>query len=283
MPRAIDVHVHPSTAEWVDTAMGRFRPACETYFRVSLPSHSVAEMASVFRSADVFGVLLAWDAETATGLPPVTNDFVASCVRDHPDVFCGFASVDPHKGDAAVAELERAVRFLGLRGLKLHPTAQGFRPDDEVAYPIYEAAQALGVPVTVHTGTTGLGAGMPGGGGMKLGQSRPILLDAVAADFPRLQIVMAHPAWPWQDEQIAVALHKPNVWIDLSGWSPRRFAPELVREIKGRLQDRVLFGTDYPFLGHDQWFSAWESLGCPDEVTEKVLLVNARRLLGVAT
>ena len=127
----------------------------------------------------------------------------------------------------------------------------------------------------VHTGTTGLGAGMPGGGRLKLEPSRPIHLDAVAADFPDLQIVMAHPAWPWQDEQLAVALHKPNTWIDLSGWSPRRFAPDLVRNIKGPLQDRVLFGTDYPFLTHEQWFGAWETLDIPDDVTEKVLLRNA--------
>jgi len=135
--------------------------------------------------------------------------------------------------------------------------------------------------VTVHTGTTGLGAGMPGGGRLKLGLSRPIHLDAVAADFPDLQIVMAHPAWPWQDEQIAVALHKPNTWIDLSGWSPRRFAPDLVRNIKGQLQDRALFGTDYPFLTHEQWLGAWDGLEVPAAVTEKVLLGNARRLLGL--
>jgi len=173
------------------------------------------------------------------------------------------------------------VRELGLRGLKLHPTAQGFRPDDRIAYPLYETASALGIPMTVHTGTTGLGAGMPGGGAMKLGLSRPIYVDTVAADFPDLQIVMAHPAWPWQDEQLAVAMHKPNTWIDLSGWSPRRFAPDLVRNIKGQLQDRVLFGTDYPFLTHDQWLGAWATLDVPEDVTEKVLLRNAERLLGL--
>ena len=156
-----------------------------------------------------------------------------------------------------------------------------FRPDDRSVYPIWETAAALDVPVLVHTGTTGLGAGMPGGGALKLEYSRPIHLDAVAADFPDLQIVMAHPAWPWQDEQLAVALHKPNTWIDLSGWSPRRFAPELVRNIKGALQDRVLFGTDYPFLTHEQWFGAWETLEVPETITEKVMLTNAQRLLGV--
>ena len=281
MPRAIDVHVHPSTPEYVDDAMGEYAPACEAYFRTELPRHSVQEMADEFRRADILGVLFAWDAETATGLPPVTNDFVAGCARDHPDAFLGFASVDPLKGGAAVAELERSVRDLGLRGLKVHPTAQAFRPDDQRFYPLWETAAGLGIPVTVHTGTTGLGAGMPGGGHMKLAWSRPIYLDAVAADFPELLIVMAHPAWPWQDEQLAVALHKPNTWIDLSGWSPRRFAPELVREIKGRLQDRVLFGTDYPFLRHEQWLNAFAELGVSDDVTEKVLLRNAQRLLGL--
>jgi predicted TIM-barrel fold metal-dependent hydrolase len=281
VPRAIDVHVHPSTAEWVDDAMGEYAPACEAHFHTKLPHHTVAEMAEVFERADMLGVLFAWDAETNTGLPPVTNDFVAQVARDYPDVFIGYASVDPGKGEHAVVELERAIRMLGLKGLKLHPTAQGFRPDDRAVYPVWETAQSLGIPVTVHTGTTGLGAGMPGGGKMKLEYSRPIYIDAVAADFPQLQIVMAHPAWPWQDEQLAVAQHKPNTWIDLSGWSPRRFSPDLVRNIKGALADRVLFGTDYPFIGHDQWLDAWATLDVPDDITQRVLLENAQRLLGL--
>jgi predicted TIM-barrel fold metal-dependent hydrolase len=281
VPRAIDVHVHPSTPEFVDDAMGEYTPACEAHFRTTLPRHDVDEMARVFRDADILGVLFAWDAETNTGLPPVSNDFVSQCAREHPDAFVGYASVDPRKGEAAVVELERAVRMLGLRGLKLHPTAQGFRPDDRDVYPLWETAQALGVPVTVHTGTTGLGAGMAGGGHMKLELSRPVHLDAVAADFPRLQIVMAHPAWPWQDEQLAIAQHKANTWIDLSGWSPRRFSPELVRNISGPLQDRVLFGTDYPFIRHEQWLDAWATLDVAGDVTEKVLLRNAQRLLAL--
>jgi predicted TIM-barrel fold metal-dependent hydrolase len=281
VPRAIDVHVHPSTVEFVDGAMGEYTPACEAHFHTTLPRHTVEEMADVFRTAGILGVLFAWDAETNTGLPAVSNDFVWRCAREHADAFIGFASVDPLKGEAAIVELERAVRMLGLRGLKLHPTAQGFRPDDRSIYPLWEAAEELGIPVTVHTGTTGLGAGMSGGGKMKLEFSRPIHLDAVAADFPRLQIVMAHPAWPWQDEQLAVALHKTNTWIDLSGWSPRRFSPELMRNIRGPLQDRVLFGTDYPFIRHEQWLDAWATLDVPDAVTEKVLLSNAQRLLAL--
>ena len=230
-------------------------------------------MADVFRQADVLGVLFAWDAETNTGLPPVTNDFVAGCVRAHPDAFVGFASVDPQKGDAAVAELERAVRELGLRGLKLHPTRAGVpsrRPGGLPDLRDRGRARDPGDRAHRHDRSRRRHAGR------RQPEARAChgrsSLDAVAADFPRLQIVMAHPAWPWQDEQLAVALHKPNTWIDLSGWSPRRFAPDLVRNIKGALQDRVLFGTDYPFLTHEQWFGAWGTLGVPDAITEKVLL-----------
>ena len=280
MPRAIDVHVHPSTHEYLVDAMGHFREATERHFRTEIPVRTVDEMAEEFRADDVMAVLLAWDARTASGLPPVTNDFVASCVERHPDVFVGFASVDPHLGADAVAELRRAVTDLGLRGLKLHPSAQGFAPNDRRYYDLYEAATELRIPALFHTGTTGLGAGMAGGGGIKLGLSRPALLDDVAADFPELTIIGAHPSWPWQDEMLAVAQHKTNVWIDLSGWSPRRWSPELTKAVLGPLQDRALFGTDYPFITFAKWLDAFRSHGAPPEVEEKILIGNASRLLG---
>jgi len=193
----------------------------------------------------------------------------------------GFASVDPWKGRAARDELRRAIIDLGLRGLKLHPSCQGFAPNEHRFYDLYALAVELGVPVIFHTGTTGLGAGVAGGGGIKLGYSRPILLDDVAADFPELQIVGAHPSWPWQDEMLAVAQHKTNVWIDLSGWSPRRWAPALTQAVLGPLQDRALFGTDYPFIRFSKWLDAFRAHEPPAEVEEKVLRENARKLLRV--
>jgi uncharacterized protein len=279
--RAIDVHVHPSTHEYLVDAMGPFRAATEAYFRTSIPVRSVDEMAAEFAADDVVAVLLAWDAETASGLPPVTNDFVASCVAAHPERFLGFASVDPHKGDAAIAEAERAVRDLGLRGFKFHPSAQGFSPDDRRFYPLMEAIAGLGVPALFHTGTTGLGAGLPGGGGIKLGLSNPMALDSLAADFPTLTIVGAHPSWPWQDEMLAVMQHKTNVWMDLSGWSPRRWPPELTKAVLGPLQDRALFGTDYPFITFGKWLDAFRSHDPGDDIETKILKGNAQRLLGL--
>jgi uncharacterized protein len=278
---ALDVHVHPSTHEYLVDAMGPFREATEKHFRTQIPVRTVAEMADEFRADRVLAVLFAWDATSASALPPVTNDFVAGCVADHPDAFLGFASVDPWQGRAAVAELRRAIAELGLRGLKLHPSAQDFDPSDRRFYDLYAACAELEIPVLFHTGTTGLGAGLPGGGGVKLGRSRPILLDDVAADFPELQIVGAHPSWPWQDEMLAVAQHKTNVWIDLSGWSPRRWSPALRDAVLGPLSDRALFGTDYPFITFAKWHKAFLEHEPSDEVVAKVLRDNAARLLGL--
>lgn len=278
--RAIDVHVHPSTHE-TTVAWGHLKEATERWFDVEIAERTVEEMAEEFRADDVLAVLLAWDAETATGLPPVPNDFVASCVERHPDAFVGFASVDPWKGEAAVEELHRAVGDLGLRGLKLHPPAQCFAPNDERFYPLWQAASDLGIPLLVHTGTTGLGGGVPGGSGVKLRYAQPMLLDDVAADFPDLTIIGAHPSYPWQDEMLAVARHKTNVWLDLSGWSPRLWPDSLRDAVLGPLQDRVLYGSDYPFLTLDRWLKAFRRHGPDPEVEEKVLRGNAARLLGI--
>ena len=220
------------------------------------------------------------DTETSTGERPDTNDYVAGIVKKHPQQFAGFCSVDPWKGKAAVEELDRSVKELGLRGLKLHPVHQAFFPNDSRFYPLYEKATELAVPVLFHSGFAGAGAGLPGGGGLKLKNGAPIPhVDDVAADFPYLTIIMAHPAWPWTEEQIAVALHKANVYLDLSGWSPRYIPETLIREVNTRLQDKVFFGSDYPYIRPERWLRDFQNLEIRDEVRPKVLLENARRVL----
>ena len=177
-------------------------------------------------------VLLAWDAETATGRPRVPNETVAAACREHPDVFTGLGSVDPHKGEAAVAEVAK-IAELGLRGVKFHPSLQAFAPDDESYWPVFAACERHGLLALFHTGTSGIGARQPGGQGIRLDYARPIRLDAVAAAHPGLTVVAAHFGWPWHMELVAMALHKTNVYIDISGWSPRRIPPELIGELAG--------------------------------------------------
>jgi predicted TIM-barrel fold metal-dependent hydrolase len=142
----------------------------------------------------------------------------------------------------------------------------------------------LGVPALFHTGTNGLGAGTPGGMGIKLDYTRPIYLDSLAADFPGLTIIGAHPSWPWHEEMIAAMQHKTNIFNDLSGWSPKRIPETLLREAATRLQDRFLFGSDYPFITPQRWLKDFEPLTYfTPEVREKLMWRNAQKLLAHTT
>jgi predicted TIM-barrel fold metal-dependent hydrolase len=277
----IDVHVHPSTQEWAD-CMGGFYEPMEHHYRADLHVRTEDEMAADLRDTERRSVLLAFDAETNTGLPAVSNDYVAGVVARHPDVFvAGFGSVDPWKGKQAVTEAQRCVRELGMKGFKFKPDAQAFYPNDRRFYPLWETLNELETIALFHVGTTGLGVGHPGAGGFKLSYNRPIpYIDDIAADFPKLTIIAAHPAWPWQEEMLAIALHKPNVYMDLSGWSPKYFEPSLKREINGRLQDKVLFGSDYPFITPERWLRDFSvDQFYRDSVVQKVLYVNAAQIL----
>ena len=280
MPRAIDFHVHLPITEFMDVAIGPFRQAAESYFRREVKIQDVQQIADYYAEQDIIGVLLAWDAETATGQKPLRNDTVAEIVRQHPDQFVGFASVDPHKGDRAIAELERAIGDLKLSGVKFHPGVQAFYPDDQKFSPLFQRIAELGVPALFHTGTNGLGAGMPGGGGIKLDYTRPIHLDGLAADIPNLTIIGAHPSWPWEQEMIAILNHKPNVYNDLSGWSPRFIPPALLAEAAGRLNHKFLFGSDYPFITPERWLSDFDRLtDWKPEARQRVLWGNGVEVL----
>ncbi len=153
--------------------------------------------------------------------------------------------------------------------------------NDPELRPLFETIAGLGVPVMIDVGTTGMGAGLPGGMGARLRHAHPLAVDDLAATFPNLTIVAAHPGWPWVDEMTAVALHKANVYWELSGWAPRYFPESLKRDIRGRLRDKVMFGSDHPSLPYDRLFREWEELGYSDEIMHRVFHENAERVLGL--
>ena len=279
--RAVDLHVHLPVPEWVEGSLGPYREPAERYFGGPIALQTVEELAAAYEALDCVGVLLAWDAETATGRPPLSNDFVAEIVRRFPGRFVGFASVDPWKGASALREMRRAREELGLAGYKFHPSMQAFRTDDPRWSELFERAAGYGVPCLFHTGTSGIGAGMPGGQGVELAYARPIHLDAVAARYPELPVIMAHFGWPWHLEAVAIALHKANVYLELSGWRPRYVPDEVVREAEGRLGERVLFGSDAPFFAADKVLKEWEQRLTP-AAFHRVARDNAARLLGLA-
>ncbi|WP_308408274.1 amidohydrolase family protein [Streptomyces olivaceus] len=280
---AIDVHTH---AEVSRSGHGALSPelfgASEEYFKAhGHRQPTIDEMAAHYRERRMAAVVFTVDAEHATGHPRIANEEVAENCAAHADVLIPFASVDPHKGRAGVREARRLVEEHGARGFKFHPSIQAFSPNDRLAYPLYEAIEELGVPALFHTGQTGIGAGVPGGGGIRLKYSDPMLVDDVAVDFPELRIILAHPSFPWQDEALAVATHKPYVHIDLSGWSPKYFPPQLVRYANTLLKDKVLFGSDYPVITPDRWLADFGKLDIKPEVRPRILKDNAARLLGL--
>lgn len=278
---ALDVHTHVE----IDSSGHRslddeLMAASEKYFKSGAErTPSLDAIAQHYRERGMAAVVFTVDCETATGYPPNSVVEIAEGAARNNDVLIPFGSVDPWRGAAAVRRVHQLVEQHGVRGFKFHPSLQGFEPNDRRFYPLYEAIAEHGVPALFHTGQTGIGAGLPGGHGIKLRYSDPMLLDDVAADFPELTIIMAHPSVPWQDEAISIATHKSNVYIDLSGWSPKYFPPQLVRAANSMLRHKVLFGSDFPVIQPDRWFADFAKLEIKDDVKPLIYKENALRAL----
>ncbi len=281
---AIDIHTHAEEpcGTHADDGYDEYQAGMARYFKTAFQHPpTIPETAAHFRERKIGAVIFPVDAERETGFRRYDNEEMAALAAQHADILIPFASIDPAKGKAGAREARRLVEHFGIRGFKFHPTMQGFYPNDRAAYVLYEAIQEAGVPALFHTGQTGVGAGMRGGNGMRLKYSNPMFIDDVAADFPDMKIVLAHPSFPWQEEALSVATHKPNVYIDLSGWSPRYFPPILVRYANSLLREKVLFGSDWPAIAPDRWLADFARLDIKPEVRPLILKENARRLLRI--
>lgn len=281
---AIDVHVHTERSRsGHDPMPAELREAAARYFGNAFTGEAlptIDDVAAYYRERGLVAVVFTVDWELESGRAPIPNEEIAAGARENADVLIPFASIDPARHDAA----ERARRLIdehGVRGFKFHPNLQQFFPNDRTAYPLYEVIAAAGLPALFHSGHSGIGTGLPGGGGLHLKYSNPLCLDDVAADLPDLKIVLAHPSFPWQDEAISVCLHKANVWIDLSGWSPKYFPPQLIQYANTQLREKVLFGSDFPLITPDRWLADFAEAPFRDEVRPLVLKENAAALLGL--
>ncbi|MGK5683906.1 amidohydrolase family protein [Actinoplanes sp. URMC 104] len=279
--RTVDLHCYPGTQPWI-ASQGPYVEALAAYWKRPWVARDEADVAAELTTLGVEAVLVAFDIETVTGTPPCSNAYVAGLRDRYPDAFIGaWGAVDPLKGEVAIRDAEEAVKTHGVLGFHFHPIMGHFSVDDRALYPLWETIAALGVPVMVDVGTTGMGAGMPAGMGARIRHAHPLAVDELAADFPNLTIVAAHPGWPWIDEMTAVALHKGNVFWELSGWAPKHFPAQLRTDIRGRLRDKVMFGSDHPSLPYERILREWAELGLPDEVVQAVFHGNAERVLGL--
>jgi hypothetical protein len=256
---AIDVHTHAERHphEPQDPVTLKVLAAAAAYFGGHPPQPTAQEVADYYRQRSMLAVVFTVDDEAGMGRRRVGNDDVLAAARANPDVLIPFASVDPHKGKLGVREARELIEA-GVRGFKFHPNTQAFWPNDRDHYPLYEVIAEAGLIALFHSGTTGIGAGMPGGGGVRLKYSNPMLVDDVAA-----------------------AVHKPNVYIDLSGWAPKYFPPNLIRYTNTQLKHKMLFGSDFPLITPDRWLAEFEQLPIKDEVRPLVLKQNAAKLLGL--
>jgi uncharacterized protein len=277
---SIDCHVHP----WTRSFMKRNPPimkACR-FFRLDpsgLPA-SLDDLLSGMEDAGVSKAIILGQDAHSTPNPSfrnytISNDEMARIASRSKDRLIPFAGVDPNAGADAVKELKRAARRLGVRGLKVHSSANSVYLNDSRMFPIYDFCQERGLPILFHTGTTGLGD-------CEIKYSKPELMDEVCQRFPDLRVVMAHFGWPWTDVAIAIALRNPNVFVDVSGWRPKYIPQNLLPYLNGILKDRFLFGTDYPMLRQKEWMDDFDTNLRPklkQDVVEKLLHRNAERLL----
>ncbi len=279
--RVIDLHCYPNTEPWI-ACEGPYVDALAKYWKRDWTWKEEAEVAAEFRDNGIEACLVAMDLSTTVGTPPCSNDYVAGMRARNADVVIGaWGAVEPVMGRLAIDEARRAVTELGMLGLHIHPIMQHIRVDDRRFYPLWEEISALGAAVMIDVGMTGMGAGMPGGMGAKTRDAHPEAVDCLAADFPELTIIMAHPGYPWIDETTVVALHKGNVYWEMSGWAPKYLPPQIIRDMRGRLQDKMMFGSDYPSIPYPRLLKEWIELGFSDDFLEKFFHGNAERVLGL--
>jgi uncharacterized protein len=275
---AIDVHTHAwKSALAVDDKLTESQEAMGRYFRYQPQHQTVPEMAAMYRKLKMAFVVFAVDSPLEKR--KITNEEVAELAHKEGDVAIPFASINPHRGAEGVRAARKLINEYKVKGFKFHPSVQEFFPNDRMAYPLYEAIAGARLPALFHTGQTGVGAGTRAGGGIRLKYSNPLHLDDVAADFPDMPIILAHPSFPWQDEALSVATHKPQVYIDLSGWSPKYFPPILVQYANTLLKDKILFGSDYPVITPEKWIEEFDKLPIKPEVRPLIMKQNAARLL----
>ncbi|HWG60427.1 MAG TPA: amidohydrolase family protein [Streptosporangiaceae bacterium] len=279
--RRVDLHAYPGTAEWI-ASQGPYVEPLGRYWNKRWTAKPELDVVQDFGAHGIEAMLVGFDIESITGAPACGNDYVAGLRDRHPDVFIqAWGTVDPLRGEQAIDEARRAVTEHRVVGFHFHPIMGRYSVDDPALGPLFETIKALNVPVMIDVGTTGMGAGMPGGSGALIWRAHPQAIDALAAAFPDMTVIASHPGWPWIEEMTAVVLHKGNVYWELSGWAPKHFPPSLRTDIRGRLQDKIMFGSDYPSLPLDRLLREWDDLGFSEDVMHKVFHANAERVLAI--
>ncbi len=267
----IDTHAQLWTAEALQTLPPAMKKSYEAVF-AGLQGQTLETTIQDMDAAGVDkSVVVAIDAETTYNYR-VPDELVAQAVASYPDRLIGFAGGDPHKGKAAARALERAVKELGLKGLKLMPHLAELNPNDRQYYPLYEKACELDIPVLLHMGTQYHA-------GTRIKYCHPLYMDDVAIDFPDLKIIIAHFGWPWTGDTIAVALRHKNVYFNIAGWAPRHIPEDVIKYMNGPLSGKALFGSDFPLVSRQRIIKELRELPLKEKTLTRLLTENPRKVL----
>ena len=259
---AIDVHTHAEVSADGHLALA---PAAQRLGRLLRRAGDRAPTSATWRRTTATG---RWRPSSSPSMrrprPAIrgspTRRSRRSCA-EHADVLIPFASVDPWKGKMAARGGPTARR--GSRGAGVQvPPEHRRRSTRTTERPtrLYEPIQEYGIPALFHSGQTGIGAGVPGGGGIRLKYSNPMLLDDVAVDFPDLTIIIAHPSFPWQDEALASPRTSRTSTSTCRAGHRSTSRRSWCSYANSLLQDKVLFGSDYPVLTPDRWLADFDTL-----------------------
>ncbi|MEJ2771281.1 MULTISPECIES: amidohydrolase family protein [unclassified Stygiolobus] len=267
----MDFHFHAPVKEFL-RYLGEYAEPALRYFNAKV---EIKDLKVILDEVETLGiervVILPIDSTTFMGRR-IPNELVAG-IRDARVI--KFISVDPLKPNA-VEELEKAIKEVEPQGVKFHPQLQGFHPLDERAMKLYSVVERHNIIAVFHTGTSGIGAGVRSN--IRLDYGRPIHFDEIAVMYPDLKMVLAHFGWPWTEEAIAVSLHKPNVYLDLSGWAPK-YIPRVLWDNAKRLADKLIFGSDFPLISPKRWLKEFDAIPIDGEIKKKILKDNAERLI----
>jgi len=266
----------PSSAHLVNYR--RVYAASEAQVSKEVGAEALVEyLASYDRLGAEAVVLKARDLTSTFGVK-VANEAVAGFCRKYGGRFIGFAGVDPHKGMAAVRELEHAVRELELKGLNIQGFEHKLAINDKLLYPLYAKCVELDIPVNIH-------CGMNFSTATTFNYGHPAALDEVLVHFPELRVCASPPGWPWVNELLAVAWRHPNLWIGVVATRPKLLGvpnsgyEPLLQYGKTLLKDKMIFGSGYPMMRVERSLQELNALPLPEDVRRLWLAGNARAFL----
>ncbi len=273
----IDFRFRPNTPEVMNGIQNSnmFRDLCELINFSEKKAQTLDEIVKDMKERGIVkAVVTGRDSEVTYGSPS-NNSSVIEFVSKYPDMFIGFAGLDPHKGMKAIDELKLMVEKHGMKGAAIDPYLAKIPANHAKYYPIYAKCCELNMPVIMTTGPATLVAGAV------MDHVHPRYIDAVACDFPELKIIISHGCYPYVNEVILMVQRHRNVYMEYSEYEQMPFSEGYIQATNTFLKDRMLYASAHPFFDFKDQLDTYAKLPFTDDAREHIMYKNAAKLLGL--